>query len=49
MNDGEEDIVRKLVRGLLTLALTTAATWLAARLTDMILGPEKQEEDAEES
>jgi len=32
--------MRQIVRGLLTLALTTAATWLAGRLTDMILGAE---------
>jgi hypothetical protein len=40
----DEDVTRRLVRGLLTLALTTLATWLAGRLTDMILGAEKQEE-----
>ncbi len=34
--------MRNLVRGLLTLLLTTAATWLAGRLTEMILGPEQE-------
>ena len=38
----EDDVMRRMVRGLLTLLLTTAATWLAGRLTEMILGPEEQ-------
>jgi hypothetical protein len=38
MHDEQEDLMRQVVRGLLTLALTTAATWLAGRLTDLILG-----------
>ncbi|HMA36950.1 MAG TPA: hypothetical protein VKY74_21020 [Chloroflexia bacterium] len=41
----EEDMMRRVVRGLLTLALTTAATWLAGRITDMILGPEHSASD----
>jgi len=44
MHDDDEDTTRRLVRGLLTLALTTLATWLAARLTDMILGPADRED-----
>jgi hypothetical protein len=39
-DDQQEDVMRQIVRGLLTLALTTAATWLAGRLTEMILGAE---------
>ena len=38
----QDDVMRQIVRGLLTLALTTAATWLAGRLTDMILGAEAE-------
>ncbi len=41
----EEDIARRLVRGVLTLALTTAATWLAGWLTEKLLGPEPLLED----
>jgi hypothetical protein len=36
----EEDVTRRLVRGILTLVLTTIATWLAGYLTERILGPE---------
>ncbi|HET7079244.1 MAG TPA: hypothetical protein VFM49_17560 [Chloroflexia bacterium] len=41
-HDAEDDVMRNLVRGLLTLLLTTVATWLAGRLTDMILGPAEE-------
>lgn len=37
----DEDVIRRMVKGLLTLALTTLATWLAAYLTNRILGPEE--------
>lgn len=40
----EEDVTRRLVRGILTLLLTTIATWLAGYITDRILGPEELEE-----
>jgi hypothetical protein len=39
----EEDVTRRLVRGILTLVLTTLATWLAGYLTDRILGPAEEE------
>lgn len=38
----EEDVTRRLVRGILTLVLTTIATWLAGYLTERILGPEEE-------
>ena len=41
----DEDVTRRLVRGILTLVLTTVATWLAGYLTNRILGPEELEED----
>lgn len=41
----EEDTTRRLVKGILTLALTTLATWLASYITDRILGPEHLLED----
>ena len=37
----DEDATRRLVKGLLALALTTLATWLAGYLTDRLLGPEE--------
>ncbi len=40
----DDDMTRRLVKGLLTLALTTLATWLANYLTDRILGPELLDE-----
>lgn len=40
----EEDVTRKLIKGVLTLLLTTVATWLAAYITNRILGPEELEE-----
>ncbi len=41
----DEDVTRRLVKGILTLALTTLATWLAGYLTNRILGPEPLIED----
>ena len=39
----DEDVKRRLVYGLISLVLTTAATWLASYLTNKILGkPEDQ-------
>jgi hypothetical protein len=40
----DEDVTRKLVKGLLALVLTSLATWLAGYITDRILGPERLEE-----
>jgi hypothetical protein len=40
----DEDITRRLVKGILILLLTTLATWLAGYLTDRILGPDELEE-----
>jgi hypothetical protein len=37
--------VPKKTRRILTLVLTTLAGWLAAKLTDMILGPAKKAEE----
>jgi len=42
---GKEDPMRRLVQGILTLVLTTLAGWLAAKLTDTILGPAKKPEE----
>ncbi len=42
----DQDVTRRLIKGLLTLALTTAATWLAAYLTERLLGPEVAAEEA---
>ncbi len=39
----DEDVTRRLVKGILTLVLTTIATWLAGYITDRILGPEEEE------
>ena len=36
----DDDVMRRMVKGILTLALTTIATWLAAYITNKILGPE---------
>jgi hypothetical protein len=40
----DEDTTRRLVKGILTLVLTTLATWLASYLTDRLLGPVEEEE-----
>jgi hypothetical protein len=42
----DQDVTRRLVKGILTLLLTTLATWLAGYLTDRLLGPEEQTEQA---
>jgi hypothetical protein len=42
----DQDVTRRLVRGILTLVLTTIATWLAGYLTDKILGPEELPDEA---
>ncbi len=39
----DEDVTRRLVKGILALVLSTIATWLAGYLTDRILGPEEEE------
>ena len=44
----KEDPMRRLVQGVLTLVLSTLAGWLAAKLTDLILGPAEQPEEAAE-
>ena len=36
----DKDATRRMLRGILALVLTSLATWLAAYLTDRILGPE---------
>jgi hypothetical protein len=40
----DEDVTRRILKGVLTLVLTTIATRLAAYLTDRILGPELLDE-----
>ena len=40
----DDDMIRRMLKGLLTLALTTAATWLAVYITNKILGPEEMPE-----
>ncbi len=45
---GKEDPMRRLVQGILTLVLGTLASWLAAKLTDLILGPVEKLEKGEE-
>jgi hypothetical protein len=42
----DEDVMRRLVKGILALMLTTLATWLAGYLTDKLLGPPEQLEEA---
>jgi hypothetical protein len=43
----DDDVTRRLVKGILTLLLTTLATWLAGYITVKVLGPElEQLEDA---
>jgi hypothetical protein len=40
----DQDIRRRIVYGLISLALTSLAAWLAVKLTNMILGePEKNQ------
>jgi hypothetical protein len=39
----DDDAKRRLVEGVLTLVLTTLATWLARRITTQLLGPPKEE------
>ena len=41
----KEDPIRRLVQGILTLVLSTLATFAAAKLTDLILGPEEEPEE----
>ncbi|HEX8231083.1 MAG TPA: hypothetical protein VF952_03395 [Chloroflexia bacterium] len=40
----DEDVTRRILKGVLTLVLTTIATRLAVYLTDRILGPELLDE-----
>ncbi|HEX8220802.1 MAG TPA: hypothetical protein VF914_16550 [Chloroflexia bacterium] len=40
----DDDVMRRLVKGVLTLVLTSLAARLAAYLTDRILGPELLDE-----
>ncbi len=44
----EQSPMRKLVQGVLTLVLSTLASWLAGKLTDLILGPAEEPEEEEE-
>jgi hypothetical protein len=38
----DEDVRRRLLKGLLGLVFGIAATWLATYITDLVLGPEEQ-------
>lgn len=40
----DEDVTRRLVRGVLTLLLTSIAAWLAGYIADRLLGPDELEE-----
>ncbi len=40
-----EDPLRRVVQGILNLILGALATWLAARITDWILGPAEEPEE----
>jgi hypothetical protein len=42
----DEDVTRRLVRGVFTLLLSTMATWLGWYLTERLLGPEPEEDIA---
>ena len=37
----DQDAIRNMVKGLLVLALTSLATWLAGYIIDRIFGPEE--------
>ena len=40
----DEDITRRIVYGVISLALTSLAAWLAVRITNIILGePDKNQ------
>jgi hypothetical protein len=39
----DEDVTRRLVKGILTLVLTTLATWLAGYITVKLLGEELEQ------
>ncbi len=39
----DDETMHRLVEGILTLILTSLATWLAAYLTRRLLGPVKEE------
>jgi hypothetical protein len=39
----DEDVTRRLVKGILTLVLTTLATWLAGYITVKLLGAELEQ------
>ncbi|MBN1485192.1 MAG: hypothetical protein JXA37_10755 [Chloroflexia bacterium] len=43
------DMLRQVVHGVLSLVLGALATWLARKLTDMILGPAEPEQEAQAS
>ena len=38
----DEDVRRRLLKGLLGLVFGIASTWLATYITDLVLGPEEQ-------
>jgi|GEM_PF-1675848 hypothetical protein len=44
----QEEPLRRLVRGILTLLLTALAEWLAGKLTDLILGAARPRESEAE-
>lgn len=41
----QEDLMRQVVHGVLSLILGALATWLAGKLTDLILGPAETKEE----
>jgi len=44
----EEDLLRRIVRGILTVVLSALATWLAGKITELILGPAEEPEPEED-
>jgi hypothetical protein len=41
----DEDVTRRLVKGILTLVLTTLATWLAGYITVQLLGADMEQRE----
>ncbi len=44
----KNDPIRRMLQGILSLVLTTLASWLAAKLIDRLMGPPKEDIEQEE-
>ncbi len=44
----KNDPMRRMVQGILSLVLTTLATWLAAKLVERLMGPPEEEVEKQE-